>query len=54
VRHAPARPGEQRTSYLDVGKAASILGWRPQVSLEDGLLRTFTWFQDRDRAAEHA
>lgn len=51
VQHAAERPGEQRTSYLDVGKATSVLGWHPEVSLEDGLRRTFTWFQDRERAS---
>lgn len=49
VAHAPGRPGEQRTSYLDVRKASAVLGWRPAVTLEDGLSRTFTWFQERDR-----
>ena len=48
VQHAPARPGEQRTSFLDVSKAMAVLGWRPGVSLEDGLMRTYTWFRERD------
>ena len=47
IEHAPERPGEQRTSYLDVSKAAVQLGWRPSVSLEEGLARTFEWFQAR-------
>ena len=44
VSHAPERPGEQRTSYLDVTKAQRLLGWAPSVSLEDGLARSFAWF----------
>ena len=55
VEHAPERPGEQRTSYLDVSKAGAQLGWRPAVSLEDGLSRSFEWFKDRRaKAAETA
>jgi UDP-glucose 4-epimerase len=50
IDHAPERPGEQRTSYLDVSKAAEELGWRPEVSLEDGLARSYEWFAAR-RAA---
>ena len=50
VHHAPARPGEQRTSFLDVSKASAVLGWRPGVSLEDGLMRTYRWFRERDSA----
>ncbi len=55
VEHAPERPGEQRTSYLDVSKAAALLGWRPELTLEQGLEKTFEWFAARHpRAAERA
>ena len=47
VEHAPERPGEQRTSFLDVSKAAAQLDWRPAVSLEEGLARSFDWFRNR-------
>ncbi len=46
VEHAPERPGEQRTSYLDIRKAAAELAWTPAVSLDEGLGRTFAWFDD--------
>lgn len=49
VTHAAERPGEQRTSYLDVKKARLFLDWQPTVSLEDGLAQSFEWF-----AARHA
>ena len=38
--HGPAKPGEQRRSCLDARLAAQVLGWRPQTTLADGLLRT--------------
>jgi UDP-glucose 4-epimerase len=41
--HAPARAGELRRSVLDIGLAADELGWRPDVSLEGGLRRTWDW-----------
>jgi UDP-glucose 4-epimerase len=47
VEHAPERPGEQRNSYLDVSKAGKELGWRPAVSLEEGLSTSFEWFKAR-------
>ena len=47
VQHAAERPGEQRTSYLDVAKAGKELGWRPGVSLEEGLSKSFEWFKAR-------
>jgi UDP-glucose 4-epimerase len=47
VEHAPARAGELQRSAVDISKAADHLGWRPEVSLEDGLRETFEWFAAR-------
>ena len=38
--YRPARAGEVRDIALDAGRATRDLGWRPRVSLEDGLERT--------------
>ena len=43
--HGPAKPGEQRRSVLDCRHAAQVLGWRPQVTLEEGLRRTVESFR---------
>ncbi|MBM4284172.1 MAG: NAD-dependent epimerase/dehydratase family protein [Deltaproteobacteria bacterium] len=43
--YGPAKPGEQRRSSLDATLARDRLGWRPRVSLEDGLARTLAAFQ---------
>lgn len=45
VEHAPARPGEQQRSFVNVSKSASVLGWTPAVSLEAGLKQTYDWFR---------
>ncbi|NUO93976.1 MAG: NAD-dependent epimerase/dehydratase family protein [Gemmatimonadaceae bacterium] len=49
IEFAPKRPGEQQESYVDVAKAARVLDWRPAVTLEDGLARSYAAF-----AAQHA
>lgn len=41
---AGPRPGDIRHSCLDNSKAARVLGWKPGISLDEGLARTITWF----------
>ena len=48
VRHGPTKAGEQRRSVIDSRRAAEVLGWRPEVSLADGLGRTVEWFRARE------
>jgi len=45
--HAPPRQGEQRRSVISPARAARELDWRAEVSLDDGLTRTFKYFQER-------
>ncbi|GDX87587.1 UDP-glucose 4-epimerase [Gemmatimonadota bacterium] len=45
VEYAPARPGEQQRSFIDVSKSASVLGWTPSVALDTGLKHTYDWFR---------
>ncbi len=47
LEFAPRRPGEQQDSVLNVSKAARGLAWRPAVSLEEGLARSYEWFAAR-------
>jgi UDP-glucose 4-epimerase len=48
-RHRPASGGEQRRSSIDPSLAADLLGWKPQVDLEDGLSRTVDYFRTSKR-----
>jgi nucleoside-diphosphate-sugar epimerase len=38
--HLPSRPGDIRDSWADLGKAERILGYTPNLGLEEGLQRT--------------
>ena len=42
--HVDIPPGEVSRSCLDVGRAASLLGWSAQVELEQGLSETYAHF----------
>ena len=38
------RSGENMSLYADVGKAAQLLGWRPDIELDEGLWRTIQFY----------
>jgi len=42
--HGPARPGDLRSNLVDATLAGRVLGWRPTVSLDEGLALTADWF----------
>jgi len=44
------RPNEMMTYAADV-RAMRSLGWTPQVTLDDGLDRTITWYRERQSIA---
>jgi UDP-glucose 4-epimerase len=44
---APPREGDVVRSVLDVSLAAAELGWRPEVSLDEGLRTTWDWMRSR-------
>ena len=45
--HEEERPGDVKHSFADISKAEALLGYKPRVSLRDGLLRTIEWFRDQ-------
>ncbi len=47
--YAPTRLGELRRNVLDVRLAARVLGWRPEVSLDEGLARCVEWLRAQPR-----
>jgi UDP-glucose 4-epimerase len=46
VSYEPFREGEVRYTYCDISRAATVLGYRPQTPLEEGLSATWEWFQE--------
>jgi CDP-paratose 2-epimerase len=47
------RPGDQKVFYADVRKAGRELGWKPKVSVEQGVEKLFKWVSaNRDLFSE--
>jgi UDP-glucose 4-epimerase len=44
--HRDARVGDVIRSVIDPSRAARELGWRPEVSLDDGIARTWAWTKE--------
>jgi nucleoside-diphosphate-sugar epimerase len=46
IEHVAARPGDVRQTLADILRSQSILGYRPAVSFEEGILRTVRYFME--------
>jgi dTDP-glucose 4,6-dehydratase len=52
VEYVTDRPGHDRRYAMDITKINRDLGWSPQVSLSEGLLKTVDWYlQNQDWVA---
>ncbi len=49
--HGPAKPGEQRRSVISYEKIYKTLGWKPMISLDDGLRLTVEFFKNKFKEA---
>ena len=45
IRGAGSPEGEIDRQYVDSGKLREMTGWRPQVDLREGLVRTIEWYR---------
>jgi nucleoside-diphosphate-sugar epimerase len=43
--HDPARNGDIKDSQADISLARKVLGYEPKVNFEEGLRRTWAWYQ---------
>jgi dTDP-glucose 4,6-dehydratase len=44
LKHVKDRPAHDRRYALDCSKIESELGWKPEISLEEGISRTVDWY----------
>lgn len=46
------KPEGDKARAADSSKAAKILGWKPTISLEEGLVKTYRWIENQIRGDE--
>jgi CDP-paratose 2-epimerase len=46
VQYADWRPGDQKVYVSDIARAAHDFGWKPAVSVEEGIRRLYTWVME--------
>lgn len=51
LEQRPPRVGDVMHTFADISRAREMLGYNPQVDVEEGLRRTVAWFEDRKRTA---
>ena len=50
VRRTAPRAGDVQRNFADTSKARRMLGWKPEVDLDEGLWRTVEWFLQGSKA----
>ncbi len=54
IRWDASKPDGQPRRKLDTERAKNLLGWKSQVSFEDGLKRTIEWFREHHASRQTA
>ena len=45
INHYPAHPADMSASWADTSKARTLLGWQPQVGLDEGIQQVIDWYR---------
>jgi UDP-glucuronate 4-epimerase len=51
IERRPVHPADVPATWADVTKARQMLGWTPQVAIEEGLRRSVLWYLDNRAVA---
>lgn len=46
INYVPMQPGEVEGTWCDTSALEQAVGYRPQVSLDEGIAKTVAWFRD--------
>ncbi len=45
IERQPRHPADMLANWADVSKAGKLLGWKPQIPLQEGIQRLVEWYQ---------
>jgi len=49
IEYKPFHKADMKETWADIEKAGNILGWKPEVDINEGLKRTVQWYvENRD------
>jgi UDP-glucuronate 4-epimerase len=51
LERLPMQPGDVLCTYADIARSRSLLGYDPQVKIEDGIRRFVAWFREEGEGA---
>jgi nucleoside-diphosphate-sugar epimerase len=46
IEHLPAHKADMKSTWANIDKAKSLLGWEPQTPLKEGLAQTVRWYRE--------
>ena len=49
LRIGPSRPGDVAGAYANADRAAELLGWRAELTIDDGIRDSLAWAEELDR-----
>ena len=52
IDRQPEQAGDVRQTYADISKAQKLLNYRPETTLETGLLRFYDWYKNQNPVSE--
>ena len=47
IEEAPPRPGDAVGAFANVDRAAELLGWRSELTLDDAIASALAWAEKR-------
>ena len=45
IKHNTSAPSIKTKICLDISKAKQLFGWKPQISLDEGIKQTLNWYK---------